>query len=427
MNQIDQEKAVESQAATKPSIRKPSTGFWKSDGKTNSNNKRYRIISGILFVLLVLIIAVETFIILEQRRVTQQVEARAAQAYGRFMKEGQPASGSVGSDILLRNVQYCWSREICINTDHLTATAIPINGGSDIVFDDIKSFIIKVHNGQVRISPKTLQGMFNESVFNYPGSNLRNLSVGIQKAGQANRIKLAGSLKYFLWIPFEMDTNLSVNRATNTLVISVYKLTVFGFIPATWLIQLKPFNLDKLLTLPENRYLTVRHNLMMVKPFGLFPPPRIDGAMGSITVLPKLIQLSFIGNEPDITSNASVNSITLKGGNAQFGRIRLLHANVEVNDLNPNNAFRFSLLDYLDYLPRSQVKLQKDGSVVLSMPDHGAMPDLGRNVLHPGNDARLQHEKGISKDATTRGEHPNTPSFWERTKTKIKGWLKIGD
>lgn len=424
MNQTEQEKSVESQT-TKLAVGKPPTDFGKTTDKRGGVDKRYRIISGILLGLLICIVALETFIILEQRRVTQQVEARAQQAYGRFMKRGSSASGSGGSDILISNVQYCWSREICINTDHLTATALPMNGGSDIVFDNIKSFIVKVHNGQVRISPQTLQGMFNESVFNYPGSNLRNLTVGIRKAGQANRIKLSGSLKYFLWIPFEMDTNLSVDHATNTLVISVYKLTVFGFIPATWLIQFNPFNLDKLLTLPENKYLTVRRNLMMVKPFGLFPPPRIDGHMASITVLPKLIQLSFTGGEPQISSNAGTHSITLQGGNAQFGRIQLLDAHVEVNDQNPGNDFRFSLLNYLDYLPRSQVKLQKDGSVVLMMPDHSIIPDMGNTALHPKNDARLQHKKGISNDATIRGDHSQNPSLWKRTKTKIKNWLKV--
>jgi hypothetical protein len=188
--------------------------------------------------------------------------------------------------------------------------------------------------------------MFNESVFNYPGSNLRNLTVSIQKAEGANHIKLAGSLKYFLWIPFEMDTNLRVDRKTNTLVISVNTLEVFGFIPATWLIELKPFNLDKLLTLPPNRHLTVHQNLMMVKPFGLFPPPRIDGQMSAIAVMPSLIQLQFSGNNPafaNLAETGASNFIYLEGGNAQFGRIRMLDTQVqaqllELSALQSNQA-----------------------------------------------------------------------------------------
>lgn len=382
--------------------------------KPDKTSKRQRIVFGMIIGLLLLIITFETAVILEQRRVTQQVEAQSQATYQQFLKRGIPASASNGSNVLLRNVQYCWSKEICIDTNRLSATAVPVNPGSELVFDDLKSFIVKVHNGTVRISPKTLQGMFNESVFNYPGSNLRNLSVSIEQAGQANRIKLAGSLKYFLWIPFEMDTNLKVDSRTNTLVISVYQLKAFGFIPATWLIELKPFNLQKLLPLPENRYLTVRQNLMMVKPFGLFPPPRIDGKMTSIAVLPRMIQLSFSGNEPAISSAGGVNSITVKGGNPQFGRIRMMGADVQVNDRNPGDPFRFSLLNYLNYLPTSQVKLRSNGGATLLMSDHESIPDIGKGLFHPKNDERLK-----------KGKSPG--NAWEKTTAKVKNWLKIGN
>lgn len=408
MHQTDQH------SETTTPMKPPPPGAFGHTVNASGPDKRYRRITGIVIALLMLIIAFETAVILEQRRVTQQMEFQAQQAFGRFMKQGKAASPSKGANILLHSVQYCWSRETCILTDRLSATAIPLHSGTDVVFDDLKSFILQVHNGTARISPKTLQGMFNESVFNYPGSTLRNLTVTIRKAGQSNRITLAGSLKYFLWIPFEMDTNLKVDQASNTLVISVFKLTVFGFIPATWLIELKPFNLEKLLTLPPNRYLTVHQNLMMVKPFGLFPPPRINGKMSGITVLPSMIQLSFTGKEPAFPDALQNDSILLQGGNTQFGRIRIMNADVKVQDLNSNDVFRFSLLNYLDYLPKSQVKLGSDGSVRLTMPDNNSIPDIGKNILHPNNDPRLQQKAFSAK-----------PSGWERAKAKLKSWLNI--
>jgi hypothetical protein len=280
-----------------------------------------------------------------------------------------------------------------------------------------------VHNAQVLISPKTLQGMFNESVFNYPGSNLRNLTVGIEKAGGENHIKLTGSLKFFLWIPFAMDTNLSVDRKNNTLVIAVNTLKVFGFIPATWLIQLKPFNLDKLLTLPPNHYLTVHHNLMMVKPFGLFPPPRIDGQMSGIYVMPRLIQLQFSGTDPsfsEVPSPASANYIYLQGGNAQFGRIRMLGTQVQVIDSHPANLFQFSLLNYLHYLPLSKVQLLESGGASLQMPDHGQIPDMEANIEHPQNAPSLQNKSAQAKEAA--GEKPG---FWSKVRGKFKQWFGI--
>lgn len=382
-----------------------------------AKHNRAKLIVGAVITILLIIIAVETFIIIEQKRVNQRIEAQSEEALGKFLKQGKPAASGGGANILFKNVRFCWSKRICIDTSRLTATAKPLNQGNTVVFDDIKSFMVKVHNANVLISPQTLQGMFNESVFNYPGSNLRNLTVSIEKAGGANHIKLAGSLKYFLWIPFEMDTNLRVDKKTNTLVISVNTLEVFGFIPATWLIELKPFNLDKLLTLPPNRHLTVHDNLMMVKPFGLFPPPRIDGQMSAIFVTPTLIQLQFNGTNPafsNIPKPGSANFIYLEGGNAQFGRIRMLDTQVQVVDQRASDLFKFSLLNYLNYLPSSEIKLLENGGVLAYMPDHQGIPDMADQVEHPKNDPRLQNKQ----NQTEMG-------IWQKTKNKVKGWLGL--
>lgn len=390
---------------------------------------RKHIWMGVIISLLVIIIAVEAAIILEQKRVSQRIEAQSEAALGRFLKQGLPASGSkMGTQIRFRNVRFCWSKKICINSRQLSATAQSLSGKEPILFDDIKSFIVNVHNADVLISPQTLQGMFNESVFNYPGSNLRNLTVSIQKGVQGdNHIMLSGSLKYFLWIPFRMDTNLMVDQKTNTLVISVNQLKVFGFIPATWLIELRPFNLDKLLTLPPNRYLTVHSNLMMVKPFGLFPPPRIDGKMASIYVRPTLIQLRFSGTEPtfsNIPQPAATNYIYLQGGSARFGNIQMLDTHVQVIDRNPQNLFQFALLNYLNYLPKSEVTLLDNGGAVLKMPDHENLPDGGIGVEHPQTDRSIQNQES-SQNASGSNQTSQKSSFFEKAKARIKSWFGL--
>jgi len=323
---------------------------------------------GILIFILLAVIAAETAVILSQQRVDHQIEVQSKKALGRFLKEGLPSTKEGGTVVLLKNVRFCWSPNICVNTDNLSANVIPLDDQFP-VFDDLKSFIVNVHNADVMISPKTLEGMFNESVFNYPGSNLRNLTVGIDQ----NHVTLKGSLKYLLWIPFEMDTDLHVDQKTNTLTITVQTLHIFGFIPATGLLHIKPFELEKLLTLPENRYLTVHQNEIMVKPFGLFPPPRISGEMSDIVVTSKMLLLRFKGNPIEfsgIPMAGAKNYIYVSGGTAQFGPIRMLSTRIQVIDKNPGDLFRFSLLNYWHYVPLSQIKIQPDGAVILTMPDH---------------------------------------------------------
>jgi hypothetical protein len=259
-------------------------------------------------------------------------------------------------------------------------------------------------------------------VFNYPGSNLRDLTVGIEKAGGQNHVKLAGSLKYlFLWIPFEMDTNLSVDRKTNTLVITVNNLQVFGIIPATWLIEFKPFNLQKLLTLPPNKYLIVRDNLMMVKPFGLFPPPRVNGTISGIAVTSNLIRLSFSGKSHSfetLPANAA-NYIYLEGGNTRFGRLGMNGSEIMVLDRNPKTAFQFSLMNYLSYLPGSDVKIQPNGSVHVVMSDHQALAEHAVPVQPPAPTASR-----VAKQKVNSGK-AKAENFFDKAKAKTKQILGL--
>jgi len=392
----------------------------------NAKAHRKSILMGTIMAALCILAVVEGVIIYEQKRVNERIEAQSNAALGRFLRSGRVAgSNQNGANILFRNVRFCWSRNVCVNSSHLSATAQPLNGRQPVLFDDLKSYIVNVHNADVLITPLTMQGMFNESVFNYPGSKLRNLTVTIAKSGASNHVMLRGSLDFILWVPFEMDTNLAIDHKTNTLLISVNTLKVFGFIPATWFIQLKPFNLDKLLTLPANRYLTVYHNIMMVKPFGLFPPPRINGNMAYIAVTPQFIQLRFSGPEPVFKPlpQSGENLIAVQGGPARFGNIQMLSTDVEVIDKSPGSLFQFSLLNYLDYLPESDVRLLTDGGAVLKMPDITKLSSGENGALHPQNstdEERRKAEPGPVKQIENK-----TENFFHKAKATVKGWFGL--
>lgn len=69
----------------------------------------------------------------------------------------------------------------------------------------------------------------------------------------------------------------------------------------------------------------------------------MHGKMAKLTSLPSLIQLSFVGNEPEVASDSGNHSILLKGGNAQFDRIQLLNAKVAVHG---QNYWQYGVLIY---------------------------------------------------------------------------------
>src|SRR5262245_56030088 len=171
-----------------------------------------------------------------------------------------------------------------------------------------------------------------------------------------------------LWVPARLNTHLSVDRATNTLVIEVAALKVFG-LPATKLIKWTPVRLANLVALPPNNSLMVDGNRIMVKPFGLFPPPRVNGRMESVSVEPNQIKLVFAGKPIPAPESAAKNYVYLRGGTAQFQNIQLLSTNVLIMDQHPSDPFVFSVKHYKDMIPKSQIDARDTRAIRLAMPD----------------------------------------------------------
>src|SRR5215831_1709568 len=311
------------------------------------------VVGAAVISLLVIALFVVSFLFSQERAINRAASRHSSELLSTFLQgDTLGAPSDSGVFIRLANVHFMWSDRVYIDAGDMALRAVPV-AGRVVDFDDPNSFVMNVQQSTVRIRPEVLEGMFNESVFNYPESKLRGLKVAIKQGENGPDVNLKGSINVITWIPFDMDTRLSVDGATNTLDIDVDHLKVMGFLHATGLIKMKPLHLDRLLTLPPNKSLLVRGNTMMVKPFGLFPPPRVNGTMAGVRVDRTMIELTFAGKAVPAPASSGNNYIYLAGGNSEFGRFRMYETNVLIRDQNPRNPFAFSLIRYADLIPRS--------------------------------------------------------------------------
>ena len=200
---------------------------------------------------------------------------------------------------------------------------------------------------------------------------MRDLQVLIGKDDHGiPSVELRGKVNVVAWLPFTMYTHLSVDTRSNTMVIEVDHLKLLGLIPATKLIRWTPLHLDRLIALPPNKSLWVDGNRIMVKPFGLFPPPRINGTIASVTVGATAISIAFAGDAIPAPKSVAKNYVYLRGGTSQFGRFRMVDTDILILDGNQANPFAFSLLHYAELLPRCVVTLPDAQSAQLTMPDY---------------------------------------------------------
>jgi hypothetical protein len=322
-----------------------------------------------LIALLLVIIAAESFLLYLQRSVNREIDTQSAKLLTTFLQgDTVQASRVRGVPIRLQNVRFKWSNRVYIDTANMAVRAVPIQG-TVVDLDDLDSFLLMVQKSEVRIRPDVLEGMFNESVFNYPGSKLRDLKVTLTQEDGKRAVHLAGSAKVMFWIPFEMDAHLRVDTQTNTLVIEGDDVKVLGVIPATKIIKFEPLQLQHLISIPPNKSLMVDANRIMVKPFGLFPPPRINGKMSGVTVEKDVIRLEFAGDPIPAPASSAKNYVYLKGGTSQFGGFRMLETDILILDQDQDDAFVFSLLHYADMIPRSTIEVSGMRSARVTMPD----------------------------------------------------------
>jgi hypothetical protein len=330
----------------------------------------YRRLVMTLVILALVFVAAQGGAYLQRRagRGVSQLESDKARAS--FLEGDTVQTGDASSvHIRLQNARFKWSDKIYIDAGNMAVRAVP-DRGKTVDFDDLESFELIVQQSVVLIRPDVLAGMFNESIFNYPGSRVHDLHVSIARDdGGVWTVQLGGKLDLVAWVPFTMYTHLSVDKKTNALVIEVDHLKVFGVIPATKLIRWTPMHLDRLIALPPNKSLLVDGNRIMVKPFGLFPPPRINGTIAGVEVGENAIRITFAGDAIPAPEFPAKNYAYLRGGASRFGSFRMSDTDVLVLDRNPANPFVVSLLHYAELLPKSTVEHLDARSVRITMPD----------------------------------------------------------
>ena len=324
-----------------------------------------------LISLLVVVALLEGFFLHQQSVAHRETQKNSAELLNAFLKgdTAEVAAGRGGIHIRLRNVRFLWSREVYIDTGDMALRAVPTGKDGVCNFDNLETFHLTLQQSSVRIRPDVMAGMFNESVFNYPGSKVRDFSVGLENDDGKGLLKLSGKVNVVAWIPFAMYTKVAVDRATNTMVLSVDHLKIFGGIPATKILKWGPMHLDKMITMPPNQSLLVQGNTIRIKPFGLFPPPRIDGRLSDVTIGQSDITISFAGAPVAAPHSDAKNYVYLSGGICQFGKFRMEDTDVLIVDRDQSNPFRFSVAHYADMIKKSRIDVRELRSITMSMPD----------------------------------------------------------
>jgi hypothetical protein len=320
--------------------------------------KRFTILFGLVLLLAMAAIPRALSAIRSGQQVTNQAETNS-----------QPANESKGTvRATMQNVDFHLTDRIVAHISNLTGKLTPTQPGIP-TFDDKKSFMLDIDSANITVSAASLTSDLNDFVFVKPDAPLKKLSV----TTQGDQLVMTGILASKGGLSFETAGTLT---ATPDGMIRIHTTRVKALhLPVKGLMDMLGLSTETMLNTKNVPGVTVDKDDLILDPAEILPPPKMRGHLNSIRVQNGGIALSF-GNQ-DTKGKTSVltstcggrNFMAFKGGTVRFGKLTMTDADMELVELQPADAFDFSIDRYMQQLVAGYSKITPKGGLCAHVPD----------------------------------------------------------
>ncbi|MEP6692498.1 MAG: hypothetical protein ABJD07_15165, partial [Gemmatimonadaceae bacterium] len=231
-----------------------------------------------------------------------------------------PTTSGGKTRVSMRNVNFFVDPEIALHIRHLDGTMHSVAGGP-IIFDDKRSFTIRIEDAEVGLTASGLSSLLNKYVFAYPGSPLKHLSIAIS----GNEIVQRGTLHKGVDLPFEITATLDVTPE-GLIRLHPTKTKILG-VNGAKVMKLFGLSLEKLLDLRGAKGASVHGNDLFLVPDSILPPPAIEGRVVAVRLEGDEVVQRF-GSSGDGPARKAIvppdlkspNYMFYKGGTLRFGK-----------------------------------------------------------------------------------------------------------
>jgi hypothetical protein len=272
-----------------------------------------------------------------------------------------------------RNVQFHFWPGVSLDLLDLSGRMHSTRSDGVVSFDDKRSFVLAIDTGSVSFPVGDLSRLMNTYVFAYKGAPLRDLSFTIENGHLVQR----GVLHKVVDIPFEMVGEVSV-APTGEIKVHPVSMKICS-IPGQGLMEALGVTLAKLLDLRQAKGVRVAGNDLFIDPTTLLPPPAISGRLVGVALEPGALVQYFGGATrvgaagPIQPDTAASNYMLFRGGTIEFGKLFMVHADMLVMDLSPQDPFDFDIGRYHEQLVAGYHRTLDDDGLLVYMPDLAKM------------------------------------------------------
>ena len=257
---------------------------------------------------------------------------------------------------------------VVLHVRQLRGQLRPRARGRPLVFDDQRSFIVHVDDGEVALTPESLSRLLNDRVFAYDGAPISNVEIAIE----GGRLKQKGKLHKGVVVPFSTESEISVT-ADGRVRLHPLKIKAIG-LPIKGFMKLLHLELDDLVNTEEAPAVRIEDNDFILDTSRLLDAPRMEGRLTAVRIESnRIVEVFGRGAQPlsPPADSASRNYLYFHGGTLRFGKLTMHDTDMQLIDADPSDPFDFVPQKYVRQLTAGYTKNMASGALRVYMPDFG--------------------------------------------------------
>jgi hypothetical protein len=252
----------------------------------------------------------------------------------------------------MRHVLFHFTDTAVVRIDTLSGELVPTGKNEMPVFDDKKSFELRVTSATIAITPQSLGEILSTFVFAKPDAPLREISAAIDK----DKLIIRGKLNNKGLIPFKIVGTLSASP-DGRLSIHTEKVKALH-VPVKGMMDLFGVDLANVVNTSKIDGMEVDKDDLLMDLGKLLPAPHIIGKVTAVRLgNGSIVTTMGSANEAALLATEKGGSMTFHGNPVRFGKFIMENADLTILAMDPTDLLDWNQDRYRDQLVAGYSKI----------------------------------------------------------------------
>ena len=251
----------------------------------------------------------------------------------------------------MRNVMFHLTDEAAAHVESLSGEMWPTGKNEMPIFDDKTSFVVRVAEGRISITPQAMASILNTQVFAANDSPFKDISITIDR----DRLRIKGRLHAKGDIPFETSAILTAS-SDGRIRVSTEKLKALH-VPVKGMMDKLGIELASLVSTSKIPGMVTDKNDVLMDLGVLLPAPHIKGKVSAVLIGNDSIVTIFGDGAKPGSANDPASYMSFQGNPVRLGKLTMDSADLTVVNLDSDEPLDWSQDHYRDQLVAGYSKI----------------------------------------------------------------------